>query len=231
MLVRAGLGMLAFSSPMTRRQPRLISDAVEGPRPSLCVLDLDMCMWRPEMYELWEMPSKPVTGNLHGRGDGVVGVMSGFETIQLFPGALAALQEVYDGMHGNMRLAVASSADTPRAVEIGKAAMKILEVVPGATFYDVLMRGWQDECHLQIGRSPPLSSDKSQTHFPILREKTGIPYEEMLFFDDSAWSDHCRIVEMNCKGVVTQRTPRGMQLSEWRAGLTRYAKVTTARGM
>ena len=38
-------------------------------------------------------------------------------------------QEVHDGVHGEMRLAVASSADTPRAVEIGKAAMKILEVM------------------------------------------------------------------------------------------------------
>jgi len=37
-------------------------------------------------------------------------------------------QEVHDGKHGAMRFAVASSADTPRAVEIGKAAMRILEV-------------------------------------------------------------------------------------------------------
>mmetsp|Transcript_9662 Transcript_9662/g.29418 ORF Transcript_9662/g.29418 Transcript_9662/m.29418 type:complete len:151 (+) Transcript_9662:547-999(+) len=102
--------------------------------------------------------------------------MSGVDKIAIFPGALRALQEVHDGVHGEMRLAVASSADTPRAVEIGKAAMKILEIVPGKTFYDVLMRGWEPgyEGHLQVGRSPPLSSDKSKTHFPILKEATGV---------------------------------------------------------
>eukprot|EP00962_Isochrysis_galbana_P011371 scaffold3186_cov125-Isochrysis_galbana.AAC.6 len=141
--------------------------------------------------------------------------------------------EVYDGVHGDMRLAVASSADTPRAVEIGKAAMRILEVgatrrprcrhfdpilstptrlvsracgapvgaapcriragllsrcltcgpsavVPGVSFHDVLMRGWGagTSAHLQIGRSPPLSADKSKTHFPILHEQTGAPHIE-----------------------------------------------------
>jgi magnesium-dependent phosphatase 1 len=46
--------------------------------------------------------------------------------------------------------------------------MRLLEVVPGVTFYDVLMRGWADESHLLIGRSSPLSADKSATHFPLL---------------------------------------------------------------
>jgi magnesium-dependent phosphatase 1 len=49
------------------------------------------------------------------------------------------------------------------------------QVVPGVSFYDVLVRGWVagTTAHLQIGRTPPLSSDKSETHFPILREQTG----------------------------------------------------------
>jgi hypothetical protein len=39
-----------------------------------------------------------------------------------------------------MRLAAASSANTPLAVKIGRAAMQILEVVPGVTVEEV-MRG------------------------------------------------------------------------------------------
>ena len=69
-------------------------------------------------------------------------------------------------------------------------------------------------------------SNKAQTHFPILREATGVPYDGMLFFDDSNWSDHCRIVEANCKGVVTQRTPRGMTVQEWENGLKKFAERT-----
>ena len=49
------------------------------------------------------------------------------------------------GVHEGMRFAVASSADTPLAEEIGRAAMKILEVLPGVTVYDVLVKGWEDE--------------------------------------------------------------------------------------
>jgi len=180
------------------------------------------------MYELRDMPEKTTTGDLNGRGVGVTGVDSGGRTIRLFSGALAALQEVYDGNHAPMRLAVASSADTPLAVKIGKAAMKVLEIVPGVSFYSLLMQGWEDERHLQIGRTPPLSSDKSRTHFPALREATGIPYDQMLFFDDSEWSDHCRMVETNCPGVVTQRTPRGMTLQEFHNGLNKFAKAKAA---
>lgn len=217
--------------------------------PELIVLDLDDCVWHPEMYTLNDMPSTPIIGDLGGRGEGVAGVKSGMETIRLFPGALKALQECYDGVYDPSRLAVASSADTPFAASIAQAALDVLEVVPGVTVRAVLNRGWPDgfDDHVKIGRTPPLSSDKSRTHFPLLKEATGVDYDGMLFFDDSAgaascgfalslslarptarrpagnWSNHCEIVARNCPGVVTQRTPRGMQHSEWLSGLKKYA--------
>mmetsp|Transcript_14248 Transcript_14248/g.36914 ORF Transcript_14248/g.36914 Transcript_14248/m.36914 type:complete len:229 (-) Transcript_14248:47-733(-) len=194
--------------------------------PKLCVLDLDMCVWQPEMFTLYDDCDRPVRGDLAGRGDGVIGVHSGSDVIRMFPGALKALQQCHDELiPRGMRLAVASSADTPRAVEIGRQAMEVLEVLPGLTMLDVLRMGWEDgdgEANLQIGRTKPLSSDKSRTHFPILRERTGIPYNGMLFFDDSAWSDHCGMVERNCPGVVTMRTPTGLTDSLWEAGLAKY---------
>ena len=44
-----------------------------------------------------------------------------------------------------------------------------------------------------------------------LREDTGIPYNEMLFFDDCLRTDYCAIVAKNCPGVVTQATPEVSQ--------------------
>ena len=39
----------------------------------------------------------------------------------------------------------------------------------------------------QIGRQPPLSSNKAKSHFPRLKEATGVPFDQMLFFDDCNW--------------------------------------------
>ena len=47
----------------------------------------------------------------------------------------------------------------------------------------------------------------------------------MLFFDDSNWSDHCAIVARDCPGVVTQRTPHGMQYSEFANGLKKWGEA------
>ena len=125
-----------------------------------------------------------------------------------------------------VRIAAASSADTPLAVEIGKAAMNLIEILPNVSMKKVFSKGWPDgfEGNMQIGRTPPLSSDKSKTHFPILKEKTQIEYEDMLFFDDCLWGDHCGNVERLCEGVVTQRTPRGLHEREWQLALEKFDK-------
>ena len=44
-----------------------------------------------------------------------------------------------------------------------------------------------------------------------LRYETGIPYNEMLFFDDSNYDPHTTKVPQNCKGVVAVRTPHVSQ--------------------
>ena len=223
--------------------------------PDLVVFDLDMCAWSPEMYMLNEIPTREkdsVEGKLYpddpdpvyAEMEGVVGARSGYDTIRLFPHTRRVMRDYYNGIYPeNMRLAAASSADTPKAVRIGRGAMKILEVLPGVTVEDVFRKGWEDdwekgyESNMQIGRTSPLSSDKSRTHFPILREKTGVPYHRMLFFDDSVWSDHCQMVALGCReeipnvgewGVVTQETPRGFMVSEWESGLKKFANQATA---
>lgn len=65
-------------------------------------------------------------------------------------------------------------------VSMYAAALKLLEVVPGTSVWDLVVgRDWNGIDINQIGRQPPLSSNKSATHFPILREKTQIRYDRM----------------------------------------------------
>lgn len=222
-------------APRLRRCFATASRPADAPYPSLCVFDLDACLWDKEMFEMTAVPTETVTGELRGAGQGVTGAISGGSVIGLHRGALRALQEHHAGKYPGMRIAAASSADTPRAVSIGKAALGLLEVVPGTTVWELLLASFGDDRAVQIGRQPPLSADKSATHFPILREATGVPYSEMLFFDDCNWGDHCGQVAQHCRepgggpGPVTQRTPRGLTERDWEAGMEQFAERAASR--
>jgi magnesium-dependent phosphatase 1 len=199
------------------------------PLPELAVFDLDDCLWSPEMYTLNDVPTANdcITGSLGVSGEGIIAVRSGHHEIRLFPDALLVLQKIYLGEYPKMRIAAASSADTPLAVRIGRTSMCLLEILPGVTMREVFDQGWPDgfEAHLQIGRSTPLTSNKSETHFPILRRETNIPYHKMIFFDDCNWSDHVAMVSRACPGVIAQRTPRGLQEAEWQQALSMFANA------
>ena len=143
---------------------------------------------------------KVVRGDLNGKGEGVTGVYSGSrEVISLHKGSLIALQEHANNQYPGMKVALASSADTPKAEKIGRASLKLLEVVPGMTIWDLLMRDWDGQDVNQIGRQPPLSSNKARSHFPFIQKLTGVRYDKMLFFDDCNWGDHCGMVGAQCK--------------------------------
>jgi magnesium-dependent phosphatase 1 len=231
----ANLVLILILIPISMAMAKLMIRSVYWKTlPHLVVFDLDMCFWSPEMYELDEIPtpSSIVTGDLGDGAEGCIAVKSGRELIRVFPDALKVLQDFHNGHFGNdMRIAAASSADTPRAVSIGRAALGLLEVVPGVTVRSVFARGWPEgfEGNLQIGRTPPLSSNKAATHFPLLKQHTGIAYDKMVFFDDCNWGDHCSAVEKGCPGVVAQRTPQGLQLREFTAALDRYEKKEASK--
>lgn len=158
---------------------------------------------------------KPVRGPLLSAGHGVVGASNSHATVRLFPGALKVLQELYTGLYPGVRVAVASSADNAKAVDCARACLKLLEVFPGVTAWEVLGKGHPagTDGHLQIGRSPPLSANKTG-HFRELKKHTGIPYDRMLFFDDCNWSD--KFVSLPfCSSLC------------WKVGGLRYSKTNT----
>ena len=65
--------------------------------PRLCVFDLDACLWDKEMFEMPSVPtaSNVVRGDLNGRGEGVIGVMSGRNKISLHEGSFNPLKRTY----------------------------------------------------------------------------------------------------------------------------------------
>lgn len=109
------------------------------------------------MYEMPDLPDRTAMGDLNGKGDGITGAYSGPFKISMHHGSMVALQEHAANKYPGMRVCFASSADTPFAEEIGRATLKMLEVVPGMTVWDLVMRDWKNRDVNQIGRQPPLS--------------------------------------------------------------------------
>ncbi|KAI9225240.1 MAG: magnesium-dependent phosphatase 1 [Piptocephalis tieghemiana] len=57
-------------------------------------------------------------------------------------------------------------------------------------------------------------------HFQAFQQDTGLPYEEMLFFDD----EHRNIRDVSALGVVCIYVPEGLSLRALREGLQRFEK-------
>jgi len=90
-----------------------------------------------------------------------------------------------------------------------------IEILPGLSVRHMIT-------HERIGRTSPLSPDK-RTHFELLHRDSGVPYDEMLFFDDCNWGDHCAVVS-KAFGVACQRTPSGLRYEDFFKGLEEYRK-------
>lgn len=139
-------------------------------------------------------------------------------TVSLFDGARKALREIaLDPKYEGVIVAAASSSEEPT---YSYSCLEGIEVIPGLFMKDMFK-------YTQIGRTGHLTSRKT-THFKELHAESGVPYNEMLFFDDCNWGDHCADVTATFR-VVSQRTPRGMQLSEFHAGLEKYKNEAKAR--
>jgi len=216
--------------------------------PSLIVFDLDDCLWTPEMHELPGCPEIPIHGNLipvntnnsNGRDSmkkGVVGLQvppchrgrgrgrhggqqdDTNSTVTLYDGARKVLYELATNpMYKDVQLATASSSLAP---SYSYACLDGIEILPGLVMGDMMN-------YNQIGRTGNLSPDKT-SHFQRIHEESGgIPYQEMLFFDDCNWGNHCERVS-KAFGVVSQRTPHGLQWEEFENGLSNYQQIAKSR--
>lgn len=170
--------------------------------PKLIVFDLDACLWLPEMFELHAKPS-----TYDAAADGV---RAGEDVVRLLPGALKVLRLVraQPERFGETLFAAASSTTEPSAA---RRCLKLLPVDASCTVDGLLS-------YREI-----YPGSKGRQHFPALREQSGVPYDQMLFFDDCTFGDNCGDVARCCQGTVCVRTPHGLTEELFEAGLRAYA--------
>lgn len=114
------------------------------------------------------------------------------DTVTLYDGARRVLYELATNpIYKDVLLATASSSLEP---SYSYACLAGIEILPGRTMGDMMS-------YNQIGRTGNLSPDKV-THFRELYEQSGVPYEEMLFFDD--W--YVRLLESSTTIETTLRS-------------------------
>ena len=199
--------------------------------PTIIIFDLDDCLWTPEMHELSGMPNLSVEGPLDPTNPnsslGTVGMKvpsrrggrKGYdwgnsdEIVELYPGARQALRELATNpKYQEIQVAVASTSLEPT---YSQACIDGIEIVKGMTMRDMIS-------YSQIGRSGKLSSRKTG-HFRLIHEESGgIPYDEMLFFDDCNWADHVGDINKEF-GVVGVRTGvGGLTIEHFHNGLDMF---------
>ena len=177
--------------------------------PKMVVLDLDACLWDPEVYLLQGNPDKKIMGDLGNGTEGVVGATDGDQTVKLHPGAFLALRTLRE--MPDVKVAAASTSLNPT---YSRTALDLLEIEPGVNVASCIHFS-------QIGRTGHLTKRKDK-HIEGIHAESGIAYTDMLFFDDCNWGDH--VTDLNqTYGVIGYKTPTGLKVDDWHAGLKHYA--------
>ena len=193
----------------------------------LVVFDLDFCIWKPEMYQLRGPPILTCLNSiqpkvprkrkqktiLHLKGNtnmkGMIVTDTAKNPITIFDGASYALSEINTwkretdcSIKNNIKVAVASCTDKPNYAH---KCLDWLIVQDGST-----LRSCFDLIEIKQGNKI--------RHFENLHRITGIPYQEMCFFDDYDFN----IESVASRGVKCFHTPRGMTKDIWFSALDEF---------
>ena len=175
--------------------------------PKLVVLDLDNTVWTPELYTLRKLENYDSAGP--------PGPVAG-DDVWLLDGAAEALYELATcPLWADTRVAVASRTNK------GAWARKLLSTFeipgsPGQTLDSLLTGG------IEIYPGSKLK------HFEALRQQTGVAFEDMLFFDDSADGKYGNCAPVAALGVLSAHCPDGLTTTVWHSAVRTYAELAGA---
>ena len=174
------------------------SDGIDA-LPALVVFDLDNTLWTPELYTLRRLRADEQP--------------TPWEDCWLLDGAVAALHELMSSSQW-AKSAVAVASRTNK----GTWAHALLD-----TFSLPTAGGGRQPLGDLISFREIYTGSKT-THFAKLREKSGVAYEDMLFFDDARDGRYGNCEAVSKLGVMSVHTPGGLTRELWRQGLEAFAQ-------
>jgi magnesium-dependent phosphatase 1 len=176
------------------------------PLPKVIVFDLDGCLWTPEMYEIVyfmggqgapfrEDPNHP--SNL---------LTCGNRPVQLLGDVRSVFEEIYrQPWSKSVSIGISSRTDEP------SWARELLEKFRITTNDDGKPISLIDVLNGPI----EIAKDSKVSHFERIRARTGVPYEEMVFFDNE-FGNCERVASL---GVTVVYCPDGVTSELWESGI------------
>ncbi|KAJ7060502.1 magnesium-dependent phosphatase-1 [Mycena amicta] len=171
----------------------------ESRLPKLVAFDLD--------YTLWDMWIETVTGPLRHR--------TKTNTVVDRHGTEAGLS----GVLRREGVFVAACSRT-HATHLAREALSLIRIPPGSDDESSI----EEQPAIELFDNLQIYPGSKIAHFRALHDKTGIPYEEMLFFDDES-----RNREVERLGVTFYLTPDGVSNGVFEAGVKTW-NVRRGRG-
>merc|ERR1719188_1329014 len=136
--------------------------------------------------------------------------------IMLRRAAQGAWGDMWDGAGGweeaGTKVAVASSSYADKAGPL----LEAFEIRPGVPMAEVVDEGLVEIYYRK--------REGKRAHFEQISRKSGVRFEDMLFFDDAQEN----INTVSELGVVCVHTPDGLTAEAWRMGLEQYVRSLTA---
>eukprot|EP00547_Thalassionema_nitzschioides_P010358 CAMPEP_0194225924 /NCGR_PEP_ID=MMETSP0156-20130528/40682_1 /TAXON_ID=33649 /ORGANISM="Thalassionema nitzschioides, Strain L26-B" /LENGTH=169 /DNA_ID=CAMNT_0038958067 /DNA_START=41 /DNA_END=547 /DNA_ORIENTATION=+ len=164
----------------------------KGLKPKLVAFDLDGTIWSPDMYMLWGggAPFKYVKNEeLRDRSGAKVNLL----------GISGEILDTIATDWLDTKVAWVSCTDEP---DWADECMKKFKTPMGVP----LVERVDEQCIFKANK---------QTHFRQLQKRTGIAFEDMLFFDN----ERGNIVSVEQLGVCSIYCPRGMTREIWESGV------------
>jgi len=171
----------------------------KGRLPKLIAFDLDGTLWDPEMYEL-----RGGTPFRRHKSKPAVAVSSAGEEVHLMGPSEAILRELATAPDWKgVQIAYVSRTEYP---EYAFPCMQTITVAPGLSMADV-------------GHHAEIYPGRKTTHFKAIAARSGIPFRDMLFFDN----ERRNCTECAPLGITCIYTPSGMTQEMWDKGLATFA--------